>query len=332
MRRARPPHTWARITPSCCVSAADALAVVPHLPRLYDEPFADSSQVPTVLLSQLTRRHVTVALSGDAGDELFGGYNRYLFAAFMEPRLRRWPQGLRHALAAAMRMAPASLVDAVAGFARRHGAASVPPGLGEKVARLAQFIGARSGQSAYLGTVSQWMNDAPLRSPASEPVLDDLPGTALPQRMMWWDMQTYLPDDILVKVDRAAMASSLETRVPFLDHRIVEFALRQPLHAKIRSGRSKWLLRELLARHLPATMFERPKQGFSVPLDVWLRGPLRDWAESLLDERRLRDDGFLVPGPIRSAWASLLAGDGHWAGALWNVLMWQAWRQEVGAR
>ena len=312
-------HTELLVTPD------DVLAVVPRLAGIYDEPFADSSQVPTVLLSQLTRRHVTVALSGDAGDELFGGYNRYLFAAFMEPRLRRWPQGLRHALAAAMRMAPASLVDAVAGFARRHGAASVPPGLGEKVARLAQFIGARSGQSAYLGTVSQWMNDAPLRSPASEPVLDDLPGTALPQRMMWWDMQTYLPDDILVKVDRAAMASSLETRVPFLDHRIVEFALRQPLHAKIRSGRSKWLLRELLARHLPASMFERPKQGFSVPLDVWLRGPLRDWAESLLDPQQLARSGLIDPAAVRRTWAEHLGGRRNHQRALWTVLMLQAW-------
>ena len=312
-------HTELLVTP------ADVLGVVPRLAGIYDEPFADSSQVPTVLLSQLTRRHVTVALSGDAGDELFGGYNRYLFAAFMEPHLQRWPRGLRQMMAAAMRLAPASLIDAVAGHARTHGWARLPPGLGEKVTRLAQFIGARSGQDAYLGTVSQWMEAAPVRAPALAPALHDLPGTALPQRMMWWDMQTYLPDDILVKVDRAAMASSLETRVPFLDHRIVEFALRQPLHAKIRAGRSKWLLRELLARHLPAAMFERPKQGFSVPLDVWLRGPLRDWAESLLDPQTLARSGLIDPAAVRRTWAEHLGGRRNHQRALWTVLMLQAW-------
>ena len=312
-------HTELLVTP------ADVLDVIPRLSEIYDEPFADSSQVPTVLLSQLTRRHVTVALTGDAGDELFGGYNRYLFADFMAPHMKRWPHPLRRAAAAALRAAPTRTVDALANLARSYGFDKLPPGLGEKVSRLAQFTGARSGLEAYLGTVSQWIDGAPLHQQSAAPALEELPFTALPQQMMWWDMQTYLPDDILVKVDRASMASSLETRVPFLDHRVVEFALNLPLASKIRAGRSKWLLRELLSRHMPQTMFERPKQGFSVPLDIWLRGPLRDWAESLLGHRSLAATGLLDAAAVRRTWHEHLSGQRNHQRALWTVLMLQAW-------
>jgi asparagine synthase (glutamine-hydrolysing) len=172
------------------------------------------------------------------------------------------------------------------------------------------------------------MEGAPLLSPAAAPALDDLPGTALAQRMMWWDMQTYLTDDILVKVDRAAMASSLETRVPFLDHRIVEFALRTPMHCKIRGRQTKWLLRQLLARHVPTAWFDRPKQGFSVPLDAWLRGPLRDWAEALLSPSRLGESGLLDVERVRRTWIDHLGGRRNHQRALWTVLMLQAWLAE----
>lgn len=315
-------HTELVVTP------ADVLEVVPRLAAIYDEPFADSSQVPTVLLSRLTRQHVTVALTGDAGDELFGGYNRYLIAARLQPRLERWPLWLRRGAGKLLRALPSDTIDAAAGLARRHGATRLPPVLGEKVARIAQFMTAPTGMAAYLGTVSQWMEGAPLLSPAASPALDDLRGTALPQRMMWWDMQTYLTDDILVKVDRAAMASSLETRVPFLDHRIVEFALRTPMRCKIRGRQTKWLLRQLLARHVPTAWFDRPKQGFSVPLDAWLRGPLRDWAESLLSPSRLGDSGLLDVERVRRTWLEHLGGRRNHQRALWTVLMLQAWLAE----
>ncbi len=315
-------HTELVVTP------ADVLQEVPRLAATYDEPFADSSQVPTMLLSRLTRQHVTVALTGDAGDELFGGYNRYLVAARLQPKLERWPGWLRRGAGRLLGALPSDAIDAAAGFARRQGAKRVPPVLGEKVARIAQFMAAPTGIEAYLGTVSQWMEGAPLLSPAAAPALADLPGTALAQRMMWWDMQTYLTDDILVKVDRAAMASSLETRVPFLDHRIVEFALRTPMRCKIRGRQTKWLLRQLLARHLPQAWFDRPKQGFSVPLDAWLRGPLRDWAESLLSAPRLAESGLLDVERVRRTWSEHLSGRRNHLRALWTVLMLQAWLAE----
>jgi asparagine synthase (glutamine-hydrolysing) len=315
------------------VTPADVLSVIPRLAETYDEPFADSSQVPTVLLSRLTRRHVTVALSGDAGDELFGGYNRYLSAVRMAQFMGRLPHPLRRGVGAALHALPTKSLDRFADFARSRGLARLPPGLGEKVARLAQFVSTRSGRDAYLGTVSQWVESStvPLIHHAPLPDLEDYPSTSLPQQMMRWDMESYLPDDILVKVDRAAMASSLETRVPFLDHRIVEFALATPLHFKIRNGRSKWLLRELLARELPPSLFDRPKQGFSFPLDVWLRGPLRDWAESLLDIGQLQKSGLLDANAIRRTWTEHLEGRRNHQRALWTILMFQAWIAQEAA-
>lgn len=320
------------------VSAADALAVVPRLPRIYDEPFADSSQIPTALVTAMARREVVVALSGDGGDELFAGYNRYLIADRLWHRIARVPLPLRLGAARALLgvdagtwTALADRVQALRPARQRHAE------FGPKLHKLARCVlPTATLETMHRALASQWLDPAALvvdgKEPATafdEPQHDGPEGI---ERMCLLDQRTYLPDDILVKVDRAAMAVSLETRVPLLDHRVIEFAWQIPLHFKLRDGQTKWLLRQVLYRHVPAHLIERPKQGFAVPLQAWLQGPLRDWAEALLDERRMRDDGFLVPGPIRGAWAALLSGDGHWAGALWNVLMWQAWRQEVGTR
>lgn len=314
-------HTELRVT------AADAIALVPLLPRIYDEPFADSSQIPTLLLSQLTRGHVTVALSGDGGDELFGGYNRHIAAARFWPAAARVPAVLRRQLAQGLAVVPASWWDAAGAGLRLTGAA--PSSLGEKLQKLAALLGARDVTDAYLSTLLHWAEPgALLGRAAARPVLAPAYGATLAEHMMAWDLQGYLPDDILVKVDRAAMAHSLETRVPLLDHRIVEFALRTPLHRKIRDGQSKWLLRQVLYRHVPRTLIERPKQGFSIPLDRWLRGPLRDWAESLLTPTALEDAGWLQPAPIRTVWRQHLGGQRNHQQRLWTVLMFQAWVQQ----
>lgn len=311
------------------VSPNDVLAIVPEMASIYDEPFADSSQVPTVLLSRLTRKHVTVALSGDAGDELFGGYNRHLTAARLAPLMRGLPHGVRRQIGAVLGAVPAGAWRSLSSMARAGGVNRIPSSLDEKMARLARFISAADGRQAYLGTLSQWLqadgSPHPSASSIAPPLRACSAEVGLAQQMMWWDMQSYLPDDILVKVDRAAMSASLETRVPFLDHRIVEFALATPLHSKIRSGKTKWLLRELLARHVPRSLFERPKQGFTLPLDQWLRGPLRDWAESLLARPGLAHTLGLDRTHIQLLWNDHLSGKQNNQRALWAVLMLQAW-------
>lgn len=311
------------------VSPEDVLAVVPKLADIYDEPFADSSQVPTVLLSQLTRRHVTVALSGDAGDELFGGYNRYITAARLEPVMRYVPFVIRRAASGLLRAVPTRYWDGLSDSDTARRMLHLPPAMGEKMARLAGFLAAPTGQQTYLRTVSQWLSESsiPLRSSGAKQQLPDFPSAALPQQMMWWDMQSYLPDDILVKVDRAAMAYSLETRVPFLDYRIVEFALSTPMQYKIRGGQSKWLLRQLLARHVPRNLFERPKQGFTLPLAQWLRGPLRDWAEGLLEPQALNETGLFNSAMVRKAWQEHLTKRFNHQRGLWTVLMFQSWNK-----
>ena len=320
------------------VSAADALAVVPRLPCMYDEPFADSSQIPTALVTAMARQHVTVSLSGDGGDELFAGYNRYLIADRLWRGMSRVPLPMRHAASAALLGVDASTLSTLAdGLQALRPRRKRHAEVGAKLHKLARCVLTMPTlESMHRALASQWLEPETLvvdgHEPATlfdEPLRDGLVGV---DRMCLLDQRTYLPDDILVKVDRAAMAVSLETRVPLLDHRVIEFAWQLPLRFKLRDGQTKWLLRQVLYRQVPMHLIERPKQGFAVPLQAWLQGPLRDWAEALLDERLLRDDGFLVPGPIRRAWAALLAGNGQCAGALWNVLMWQAWRQEVGPR
>ena len=318
------------------VSAGDALALVPQLPRLYDEPFGDSSQMPTLLVAQMARRHVTVALSGDAGDELFAGYNRYLLASRFGQRIQRLPLGLRRALAATVRGAPPALWDTLLAApqrllpaARRHRDA------GAKLHKLARdVLPAADARALYRALTSHWKAPAELVLGATEPATwFDAPALAPHWRdavagMTITDQLSYLPDDILVKVDRASMAHSLETRAPFLDHRLVEWAWRLPLHQKIRGGQTKWLLRQVLYRHVPRELVERPKQGFAVPLAAWLRGPLRDWAEALLDPARLHAEGYLAAAPIAQAWSEHLSGRHDRAHELWDVLMFQAWLQE----
>jgi len=313
------------------VTSGQAAAVIPKLPEMYDEPFADSSQIPTFLVSQLVRRKVTVALSGDGGDELFGGYNRYFWVQRLWRRFAGVPLPARRSLARALRLGSPAFWDGVFKRARRTLPASlqvVQPGY--KIHRLADVLGERNPEETYRRLVSQWTDPADLVVGAHEPpnALDEVPQlSGFTERMMWMDFATYLADDILAKVDRASMAVSLEARVPLLDHRVVEFAWRLPLNFKIRNGTGKWLLRQVLYNYVPKALIERPKQGFGLPLEHWLRGPLRDWAEELLDERKLREGGYFDPMPIRLKWREHLSGRRNWQHHLWSVLMFQSWLQ-----
>ena len=317
------------------VSAQQAMEVIPNLPKLYCEPFSDSSQIPTFLVSQLARRKVTVSLSGDAGDELFCGYNRYMLANRVWHNLSAMPTGLRRLAASGISaLAPrqwnliAKPFQAVLPRNMRH------LNLGDKLHKAAGVLASQNSDSLYLGLVSHWDNPSKLVTNGIEPPTwlqgktPALNGLDPIQRMMALDTITYLPDDILAKVDRAAMGVSLEGRVPFLDHRVVEFAWRLPQSLKLRDGQTKWALRQVLYRHVPKTLIERPKMGFGVPIGEWLRGPLRDWAEALLDETRLKQEGFFSPAPIREKWTEHLSGARNWQGHLWDVLMFQAWLEK----
>lgn len=306
------------------VSAQMARDVIPRLPWLYDEPFADSSQVPTHLVCQAARQQVTVALSGDAGDELFGGYNRYFWGPRLWRRMAKLPYGLRQGAARALQAVAPARWDA---WLSRAGV--VRPG--EKLHKLGRAMqGARTVDDLYANLVAEWPQAHGLVAGAGElaPFSPPWPADGLDDpaaRMMYQDAMAYLPDDILCKVDRAAMGVSLETRVPFLDHRVAELAWRLPMHMKIRGNEGKWALRQILYAHVPRALIERPKAGFAIPIGPWLRGPLREWAETLLDEGRLRAEGYLEPGPIRTAWQQHLSGRYDWTPRLWSVLMFQAW-------
>lgn len=326
-------HTELYVTPQ------QALDVIPRLPLLYSEPFSDSSQIPAFLVSQLARQRVTVALSGDAGDELFGGYNRYVLTRNQWGKISRVPQWLRAWMASGISALPPSRWNSLVNPLQPVLPASLRmANVGDKLHKAAGVLAARSVDELYLGLVTHW-EPSDLVIGGHEP-LTPLRGAPLPltglddvERMMALDTITYLPDDILVKVDRATMGVSLEGRVPFLDHRVVEFAWRLPQSMKLRDGVGKWALRQVLYRHVPKDLVERPKMGFGVPIDSWLRGPLRDWAENLLDESRLRQEGFFNPAPIRQKWAEHLSGRRNWQHHLWDVLMFQAWLEEqTGAR
>lgn len=313
------------------VSPAEALSVIPRLSGMYDEPFADSSQIPTYLVAALTRRHVTVALSGDGGDELFGGYQRYFIGADAWRRMARIPAPLRTGVAAGLtsvsperwqRLARAMRPLLPSRFRR--------PDMGRLVHRMADVLGAPSAEAFYMGLVSQEQaparlvgaseSDSWLTSPSRWPAVP-----SFTERMMFLDLVSYLPDDILVKVDRASMAVSLEGRIPLLDHRVIELAWRLPLDMKVRGGQGKWVLRRVLDRYVPGTLIDRPKMGFGVPIDAWLRGPLRDWGESLLSERALREHGILDVRRVREAWAAHQSGRENRQYWLWTVLMLQSW-------
>lgn len=314
------------------VSPQDALDVIPRLPHLYDEPFADSSQIPTYLVSQVARRQVTVSLSGDAGDELFCGYNRYVLGDRLWRGLSKLPVELRRVVAASLTRLSPQTWDALAKLLQRVLPARYHlANWGDKIHKGAGVLASRSSTDLYRGLVSHWENPSALVLGSTEPATVLTTPACQPQglsdveRMMALDLLSYLPDNILCKVDRAAMGVSLETRVPFLDHRVVEFAWRLPLEYKLREGTSKWVLRQVLYKHVPKALIERPKMGFGVPIDAWLRGPLRDWAESLLDESRLRQEGYFDPMPIRRKWAEHLSGKRNWQYHLWDVLIFQAW-------
>lgn len=317
------------------VTDAEARDVIPHLPDLYDEPFADSSQIPTHIICRVAQKKVTVALSGDGGDELFGGYNRYFWGPKVWSRLRPIPHPLRRVLGSAVLAVPLEFWNRVGELHQslRLGSLGISR-LGEKTHKLAGAVrDVNNIDDLYRGLVTVWQCPQALvhgTVDAASTLIDPLPvllNTDPAARMMAQDMRSYLPDDILCKVDRAAMGVSLETRTPFLDPDVVAMSTRLPMEMKIRGGTGKWALRQILYRHVPRELIEGPKTGFSIPLGDWLRGPLRNWAEDLLAPEKLSADGLLDPNPIRLVWAEHLSGRRDWTQRLWTILMLQAWRE-----
>jgi asparagine synthase (glutamine-hydrolysing) len=312
-------HTELYVTPE------ETMAVIPRLPTLWDEPFSDPSQVPTFLVSQLARQHVTVSLSGDGGDELFGGYNRYFWGRRIWKNIGWMPYSLRSLMAKGLISLSPQL------FNRGPLHKLKQPQMVDKLQKLAEIVAVDSQEDMYKQLISDWKYPESALLNVKEPltvVSDKQQWAKLPdltQWMMYLDLVTYLPDDILVKVDRASMGVSLESRVPLLDHRLVEFAWQLPLSFKIHQNQGKWLLRQVLYRYVPKELIERPKMGFAIPIDKWLRGPLREWAEALLNPARLQREGFFNHAVIQEKWLEHLSGKRNWQYCLWDVLMFQAW-------
>jgi len=312
------------------VTESDALDVIPLLPDIYDEPFADSSQIPTYLVSKIAKQRVTVALSGDAGDELLGGYNRYVFTDKSFSKIKKIPAPLRRIIASSILGLSEERWNKLLGgvFGNRF------VNVGFKLHKGATVLSSRSIQELHFKLVSQiqspndWLIDSKEYKTLLNDGVEHFSGLDSIEQMMAYDLVTYLPTDILTKVDRAAMALSLETRLPFLDPGVIEFSASLPMEYKIRDGASKWVLREVLYKYVPKELIERPKMGFGVPLAEWLRGPLRDWAESLLDAKRLEEEGFFNVSLVRQKWHEHLSGKRNWHHQLWNVLMFQAWLEK----
>lgn len=314
-------HTEVRL------SQRDVLEIIPGLAQIFDEPFADPSQLPTILLSRITRERVKVAVSGDGGDEIFGGYNRYLLGPQLWRMVSPMPPLLRHLFGLLLEGTPAQVIRYLESGFRTFG---VSPALSMKLPSIGRKLKqVRSMDDLYVELMSEWEGNSPVE--------EELPVTLLRDRNAWpklfspvtkmmaVDALTYLPDDVMLKVDRSSMAASLEIRAPFLDARVVEFASKLPLEMKISRGLGKRVLRQVLYRYVPEALVERPKQGFGIPLDNWLRGELRDWAEDLLSEARLRAEGFFDPVLIRRAWKAHLACQQQFGNRLWSVLMFQSW-------
>ena len=319
-------HTELYVTPE------QVLEVIPKLPSLYNEPFSDSSQIPTFLVSELARTKVTVSLSGDGGDELFGGYNRYYWVNEVWNKMAWAPSRVRRFISSLLTsVSPQSLDTMYSFFAPVFSGKWKQMLPGEKLYKLAEVITAESPKAMYCDLISLWKHPALISKGATEPMTiinnsgcwPDLEN--ITEWMMYMDMMTYLPDDILVKVDRASMGKSLEVRAPFLDHRVVEFSWKLPLNMKMRNHQGKWILRQVLYQYVPKHLIERPKMGFSIPIHVWLRGPLREWAENLLDQKKLDDGGLFDSGLIRRKWEEHISGRYNWQHYLWNILMFQAW-------
>ena len=315
------------------VSPKEAIAVIPKLAEIYDEPFSDSSQIPTFIISKLTRQYVTVSLSGDGGDELFGGYNRHFWIKHIKEKTAWLPYSGRLKISKALRNMPSavwSILDkAFAGFPSKFRLSQIE----DKATKISDILSKNTDFGIYHSLISHWHNlqELILNYNSTPSIIKNkweaVELKSFTQKMQYLDLTTYLVDDILTKVDRASMSVSLEVRVPFLDHRVVEFAWRIPLEMKIAKGEGKKILKKLLSRYVPQKFMERPKMGFGVPLGQWLRGPLREWAEELLSEKRLREEEFFHPEPIRQKWREHLSGKRNWQYHLWDILMFEAWKE-----
>ncbi len=319
------------------VTDEDACAVIPSLPDIYDEPFADVSQIPTYLVSKLARKHVTVALSGDGGDELFAGYNRYIFVSNFWKKLQRIPPRLRYILASIITQPSPGSWDKFFQVLQKVMPSSMLPALpGQKMYKIASILPAQSLLELHIRLVSQWISPQ-LAVSENWFVHKDLWASELSEKLNLsssmqqtvWDAQTYMVDDILTKVDRASMTVGLEARVPLLDHDVIEFAWRVPQNMKLRNGSGKWILKQLLYKYVPKDLIERPKMGFGVPIDNWLRQSLKDWAGDCLSHQTLKEQGYLNPDVIQNTWKQHLSGKHNSGGPLWTVLMFQHWLNRI---